>query len=635
MSYLDLPRLHFSGLFFTGPSTINNIIQNYNPNAPLENQSGQYRSNAGWNALGVAQWWLEECKVLSAVGPTGAAVDESDPVIGAAVESPSPKTPMSDGAGGFYDIAKMVDLDPDQQGRSALYGVRISVTLPNGAGVQGLMTVPELRQLNPRIPVQGGSWTAVGNWMGTLQELKWNGDISSSSFLTSLKAAATNGLAVKLTVDLHQNNPQNIFTSGDLFCYGRVLGSIGPALEGELAQVVPGRCIQTFTPPSTLTATAPTTSTSQPLQARERVAAQTAAIAGARARQTTALAAAAAATPPAPWNPAFVIVSQIDSQTLLNIDIGGSILLNVQGSPPNSDGTFEVDSGISVGVFDPATGDFTPFTNGAIDIAPQYQQLTSTPKNCMLVKNSCVFSIPIVAADGDNYKTNPLAIQVDGTTVAQEFESGFWIDVSLSSQRLECGGDQPGQSQIMVRKFGNPVAGQAPPVTSSVQLINWNQNGNPTPSTDIGVSFGQTDANGLAGITTTVDVQQLTLPQMRQPLDSQVYYIFMNDSNNEPIGDGPSQMPALSVLLWNAFQAPPNPSWNDIGAIFDAYARLYPGMKSRLDISDQATVVGAVSAVLGHMNLPTTDPAYMPVTRDLSPSKMAMIVAWLKQVSQT
>lgn len=31
MSYLDVPRIHFGGLFFTNPSTINNIGLNYNP----------------------------------------------------------------------------------------------------------------------------------------------------------------------------------------------------------------------------------------------------------------------------------------------------------------------------------------------------------------------------------------------------------------------------------------------------------------------------------------------------------------------------------------------------------------------------------------------------------------------------
>lgn len=659
MSYLDFPRLHFSGLFYTGPSTINNITQNYTPNVNLElpppappDQFDMSGNVAGWNPMGVAQWWLEECTVLSAVGTGGAEADASDAVIGALVQSPSPKTPMSDGQGGFYDIAKMVDLDPDQQGRSAIYGLRISVTLPNGAGLQGLMTVPELRQLNGRIAGARSSWGAVGNWMGTLQDVQWSGDLTGSPLLMALQAVSAQGLAVKLTVDLHQNNPANVFTSGDMFCYGRVLGSIGPVLPGELAQVVPGRCLQSFTPPrNAMMAAAVQPAAVQPgqrvLQGRERVITQMVALGETRAARNAPTAAmsslGAAAASPDPWNPAFAIIRQVDSQNLLSIDIGGSILLNANPHPhpTTSDGTFEVDSGISVGVFDLVSNQFVPFTNGDITNSPQYQALTSTSKNTTLVKNSCVFTIALTEADGDAYKTNPLAIQVNGTTVAQENTSGLWADVSVSAQRLECGGDQSGQAQIMVRVFGNPVAGQAPPVTVDVQLFQWilvngqwtNPQTFPT-STDVGLMIGQTDANGLAEIDVMVNVPNIALPGIRQPLDSQMYYIFLTDSDGNVIGDGPSNT-TISVLLWNAFTAPANPTWNDIGPVFSAYARLYPGMKARLDISDEATVVGFASGILNnHMNVPISDPAYMPVTRDLSPSKMAMIVAWLTQVAQ-
>ncbi|MBC8031697.1 MAG: hypothetical protein H7Z16_16560 [Pyrinomonadaceae bacterium] len=650
MSYLDLPRLHFSGLFFTNPNTINNVTQNYTPGISFENPPpappDQYNMNAGpdpgdsgWNPLGVAQWWLEECTVLSAVGTEGVEVDASDAVIGALVESPSPKTPMSDGQGGFYDIAKMVDLDPDQQGRSALYGLRIAVTLPNGAGLQGLMTVPEIRQMGARIAIAQSSWGAVCNWMGTLQDVQWSGDISGSPLLIALQAASAQGLAVKLTVDLHQNNPGNNFTSGDMFFYGRVLGSIGPALSGELAQVLPGRCLQKVTPATTAAALERAMPTSnRVLQGRDRVVAQTMALGALRDSLTTEVAAAAA---PEPWNPAFAIVRQANAQDLLSIDIGGCILLNATQDPDNpsglaSDGKFEVDSGIVVGVFNLATKKFVAFANGDISIGPQYQQLSSTPKNCMLVKNSCVFTILLTGSDGDSYKTNPLAIQVNGTTVAQEYGSGYWIDFSVSSQRLECGNGQTGQSQIMVRKFGNAVVDETPPVTSSVQLIDWSQGGNFSPSTDVGISFGKTDANGVADITTTVNVTDITLPPTRQPLGSQIYYILMSDSNQQPVGDGgpPQNPPGLSLLLWSAFEAPANPSWSDISPTFTAYARLYPGMKSRLDISDEATVVAFAPVVHAMMSGDISDPSYMPVTRDLSPSMMAMILSWLKQVSQ-
>jgi hypothetical protein len=640
MSYLDFPRLHFSGLFYTGPSTINNYTQNYTPSVDLElppPPSDQYDPNVAlWNPMGVAQWWLEDCTVLSAVGTAGTEVDASDAVIGALVQSPSPKTPISDGQGGFYDIAKMVDLDPDQQGRSAVYGLRISVTLPNGAGLQGLMSVTELRQLNPRIAGAQSSWGFVGNWMGTIQDVQWSGDISGSSLLTALQAASAQGLSVKLTVDLHQNSPTNVFTPGDMFCYGRVLGSIGPTLAGELAQVVPGRCLQKFTPPTHAVMTADAQLGGRVLQGRDRVLAQTKALGSLRDTQ----AAAATAAPPDPWNPACAIVRQANSQSMLSIDIGGSILLNATQSSTDpsgavSDGTFEVDSGISVGVLDGTNGSFTAFTNGNINISPQYQALASTSKNCMLVKNSCVFTIPLTVADGNGYETNPLAIQVNGTTVAEENADGLWADVSISSQRLECGGDQSAQAQLMVRTFGNPVAsGTTPALTINVQLVKWlprQQNPIMAPSTDLSLSMGQTDANGLADLNTTINVPDITLPSVRQPLDSQVYYIFLSDSSGNIIGDG---SPTLSVLLWKAFQAPANPTWSDINPVFSAYARLYPGMKAILDISDEATVLGFASGILNnHMDVPISDPAYMPVTRDLSPSKMAMIVSWLKQVS--
>ncbi|HEX5883803.1 MAG TPA: hypothetical protein VFY67_04600 [Pyrinomonadaceae bacterium] len=624
MSYLDVPRLHFSGLFFTGPSTVNNRITNYQPNTPLE-QSGVYRPNAGWNPLGVAQWWLEECTVLSAVDSTGAPVSaSSDTVIGAAVQSPGPKTPMSDGQGGYYDIAKMVDLDVQQQIRSALYGVRIAVILPNQAGFSGLLTVPELRQLNTRIPGVQGSWGAVGNWMGTLQNVVWSGDVSSSPFLTALKSANYPGLNVKLTVDLHQNNPANVFTSGDQFCYGRVLASIGPAVVSELPQVVPGRCLQTPTSTSADAAlTSLTANNDTPPQTRARVAAKGVAIGEARAAKTVNALAAAA---PDPWNPAFAIIRQVGNQTLLSIDIGGCIYLNYQGSPPtSSDGTFEVDSAV-VGVVSATTNQFTPFVNGNISIAPQYTPLASTAKNTTLVKNSCVFSFPITPADGTSYKSNPLAIQVNGTTVAQENTDGSWMDLSVSSQRLECANaPQPGQAVLMVRKFGNPVTQQKPPVTTQIKLPSG------ATTTDVDIVIGNTDANGNAPITTNVKASSLNLPEDRQPLDSEVCLAFMTDINNgQPIGDGPSEGANLSVLLFNAYQAPANPTWNDVGAIFGAYGRLYPGMRSRFDISDQATVLGDPQAVLAHMDLPFGDPAYMPVTRDLSPSKMAMIISWLK-----
>ena len=58
-----------------------------------------------------------------------------------------------------------------------------------------------------------------------------------------------------------------------------------------------------------------------------------------------------------------------------------------------------------------------------------------------------------------------------------------------------------------------------------------------------------------------------------------------------------------------------------------------PGMQAQFDISDEATVTGFAKGVLARMNASVLDPAYMPVTRDISPTKMQMIVSYLKGIS--
>ena len=56
MSYLDLPRIHFGGLFFTGPNTINNITPNYEASTKLEGPNNQYIPTRSFQ-LGLRYRW--------------------------------------------------------------------------------------------------------------------------------------------------------------------------------------------------------------------------------------------------------------------------------------------------------------------------------------------------------------------------------------------------------------------------------------------------------------------------------------------------------------------------------------------------------------------------------------------------
>lgn len=642
MSYLDVPRIHFGGLFFTNPSTINNFDSSFNPSVPLTNAQGAYVSvppggpPAGWNAVGTAQLWLSECAVLSAVGPSGTPV-AGDPIVGALVESPSPTTPKTTPDGkGYYDIAKLVDLDPDQQGRSAVYGLRIYVTLPDGSGFSGLMSVPELQFLNGRVvaPSSRSSWSAVGTWMGQITDVTWNPGTSSSPFLAQFQAACGQGIAVKLTTDLHQNNFNTRLTPGNMFCYGRVLGSLGPIRQGELAQVVPGRQIAPppaeASPDLALAAAAP--------RAERTVATGSRAIndrfsEDAPQPETADATLAATPDPSLQWNMAPAQVSAVGSGSMLHIDLGGS--LQLQGTSANgiwsSNGQFLSDTGISVGVL---TGSgVQPLKNGQVSFADQYVPLNSQNKQVDLVTSSGLVDIALEPNEVALINNNPLVITVNGTTVLEEPADGYLIGSQPFSVRLLPGGSTA--VQIMARKLGQPVVGQQP-LTWEVYAV-ATQQGNLVPSTNVSLAWnGSTDAYGVATLTVSTVTQDPALPSYRQPMDSQVYYVFFSDPAGQPVGDGASNA-NVSTLRFQSYDAPADPTWQqDVGPILQAYARLYPGMKDRLDIGNEATVQGFATSMLARMSLPFLDPGYMPVTRDLSPAKVAMILSWLEsQVSQS
>src|SRR4030095_10503177 len=99
MSYLDQPRINFSGRFFTNVSTINNTLANYDPSSPV--------GDPGWNPNGVALFKFDSCTVTGVQAPS-----DDGKLLGAAVTTPPQPVP-----------GKLVDLDPDDQALSQVIGV--------------------------------------------------------------------------------------------------------------------------------------------------------------------------------------------------------------------------------------------------------------------------------------------------------------------------------------------------------------------------------------------------------------------------------------------------------------------------------------------------------------------------------
>ena len=618
MSYLDLPRIHFAGLFFTGPGTINNMTTNYEPDAPIEKPGGKYTPIAGWNPPGVSQFYLQQCTVLGAVDSTGDWIAAgSDPLIGASVATAGPRTPITvDGT--VVDIAKLVDLDPDQQGRSEVYGMQFQVQLPDGSTFGGAMSVPQLRELAPRMALKGGSFTVVGLLMGSIDQPRWPARPGASKLLTQFQQACANGIAISLTTDLHWNIP-TISENGLMFCWGRVHGTMGPLRPVESGQTLYGRRM--------------VAGAVAPAPRIDRTPRETAA--------AGAAAAAAAAAPP-PWNASYAAATVVGSQTLLSVDIGMAIPLAVQSPgapnqqpprPPQVNGKPLVESGITIGVVD-AAGSFSALTNGTVSFPPFYFTLTSAEKNCVCWKNCGVFTIPLTAGEANAIKSGAIAVQVGGSRTVEEVSSGIWVQFAQASTRVAL----PGASAslpVLVTERGEALSRYTP---SGFQVLafEWSRQkgtwtGNASPSTDLSVAFQppQTDAAGATALTTASQIDEMNLSALRTDLDSRVYFIVQP---NDPTVSYADDQPPASVLVWQPFTAPESPSWQvDILPLLGSYARLYPGMKAILDIADENAAMAGASAIAGRMCLSPEDPAYMPVTRDLSPAKTAMIAAFMQK----
>ena len=177
------------------------------------------------------------------------------------------------------------------------------------------------------------------------------------------------------------------------------------------------------------------------------------------------------------------------------------------------------------------------------------------------------------------------------------------------------------------------VFGKQPPETKeySVKVVpsvfflseGTNENRNPLPSDQFRVT------NGVATIR-----MKLPLINPRPYNVGQVYsyQYYVDGKETEETDDNFKALnSAIVVVVYDDYKIPPQPNWlRHIQPIFKVYANLYPVMKNNfLDLSDYFEVVQSKKALIRSMSVGTEDPNYMPVTRDLSPNKVSMIIKWL------
>ena len=218
MSYLDVPRLHFAGNFTANISTVNNTPENYNPTVA--------NPNPLWNPDGSGNWGFNTCTVQRVCYADGTVSDDpaADPIIGAPVEGISSPS------------AKLVDLDPQQQLVSEVWGFNLRIG-SNSNSVAGDYEVAAFSDLWRRALSGGGDFSLSAFYQSILTSLKW-GLNPKSRFLKEWKAASPKALSIKFMVDGFSPNGMQ----------GRVVGTIGPDKAGEPNHFVASRLLRPGSP---------------------------------------------------------------------------------------------------------------------------------------------------------------------------------------------------------------------------------------------------------------------------------------------------------------------------------------------------------------------------------------------------
>ena len=212
---MDAPRIHFAGQYRADVNTRNNHRCNFNPDYPLS-------VDDEWNYRGTNEWEFVDTKVTAEINENGEEIPGSS-LLGAKIFSNENRP-----------YAKLVDIDVDFQ-VSSLYGLEFGLKYNDENLFKGKWSpsvivhdmwekmkcsdVGDLRH-SSRFGAQSTT---------TITDVAW----SESELIDGLKAAtnrpgATGDLSVSINLDIYRV---------DVFVIGRVYGTIGPAMANESSNV--------------------------------------------------------------------------------------------------------------------------------------------------------------------------------------------------------------------------------------------------------------------------------------------------------------------------------------------------------------------------------------------------------------
>jgi hypothetical protein len=566
MSYLNPLRLHFFGKFQAAVSTVNNDPTHFN-NATFKKEyqeRGEGATKGWWNPRGDANWRMIGCKITSAWLGIDEPAPDGDAVLSCTIADADHTV-----------AAKLVDLDPEQQGVSEIWGLKIRIANAAGNTLMGAkFETAAFMNLWLRWPSGGGDKSGGAMYQSVLTDIEW-GQIDDSPFLQKLREASGSGLlSIKFNVDAFDDD----FRS-PTFTLGRVAGTIGPATGAEPHHFVIGRHF--------MTAGLPTPGFFAPA---------------------------------GKVNFCDAVVDETAGKVFL--DLGNSLPTSTFGGPFSNLGVLSL-------AYASADGNNLPYTEFLGNVNYQatgwYQRtagVVALPEGRKLTSDElqAIASNSLAILLTDASSNSSLAIA--------EPPGGLYVRADQFVYRLNPGEDA--EVQLFASAMGQPYPNaQIVSYLDSTQIGGGPPVGIPTGALQFPLSV-VTDSNGRASM--KVAAQDPKNP--RGYIDGQVYGLrpVLIDTLPPALQYPFNPLEFISFLVWDEFTADPPVWYGCLQPVFQQYANLYPIMDRFLDLASYDSICQNITPLAIVFGLAAEDPNTMPVTRDLSASKRKAILTWLKNL---
>lgn len=581
MSYLNNVHMVFSGQFQADVSTVNNDIAHYdNANfKPRFQEYGPGATNGWWNPCGSGAFRLINCKVSGVGYEDGSTTSNpcDDPVIGMLIAGSNEET-----------SAKIVDLDPQMQMVSELWGLTMRLTDGKTPGFfEGKYLPAPFRDiLFGRAETGAGDVNATAIYQSVLEDLSWV-DADSSPFLQQLKKYSEK--SGKLSVRFMTYN-FDLDHKSETFTLGKVLGVIGPAFEDEPDTFILGR---RFAPPNGMVT---------------------------------------------PQNINF-FNAQVSSYSITDKTTGKpeqkfTLCTDFSNALPfkTTDGGMADVGNIQLAVLN------QDFPAGTSNLSPSFFTLLGEPipyqDTDWLENTSGLVFCDISPRLMPTLQQSPLALinLKDNSILIRETVDGILVRADQVVHRLNP--PATGSVDLYASQYGQRTS-----LEVSVYLQQPNQGTSPTssgkpvmntPDSAISVKYKnkaqtiQIDSSGK----TTYQYEVTDPDNPRGYIDGQLYLLCYKPTQYP--GYSQYQFDQVMNHVYDIFPVPNFPVWNDVQEFMTQYGNLYPIMSRMLvDLSSYSSVVRYRSLLELAFSRPLSDPNYMPVTRDLSDGKRETIIKWL------